>query len=96
MSILSEREFPGRQYRVPEEICIDVRRVIERLREINDAVNVRNLIAEVISAQSGGDGERRAQALNELFESAAEALSEMSSLEEALDDLRAELYDAMA
>ena len=89
-------ELPKRQYRVPEEICSDIRRVIGRLKEINETLNIRNLLAEVISSQSEGDAKKRITALNELFEYATEALSEMSELEENLDALKKELYEVMA
>lgn len=90
-----EAEYPPRMYRLPEEICSDIRRVGSKLKEINDMLNVRNIIAEVISEDSREEPLRRIEAVNELLDYAKEALSEMRELEEGLDGLKEELFDAL-
>ncbi len=87
-------EYPTRMYRAPEQICSDIRRVATRIREINDMLNIRNIIAEVISEHSEGDPLRRIEAVDELLDYANEALCEMRSLDEALSGLKQELFEA--
>ena len=67
----------------------------ERLAEINDMLNVRSLISEVISDQSESDPKRGAEAVSELIEYADEALYEMKELNEVLSELRCELLDTV-
>ena len=70
--------------------------MVERLNAINDMLNVRSLISEVISEQSEDDPKRSAEAVNELIEYADEALREMKELNEILSELRCELLDTVS
>ena len=83
-------------YRSPNEIKNDIEEVVERLSLINDMLNIRSLISEVISDQSEDDPKRSAEALNELIEYADEALYEMKELNEVLSELRSELLETVS
>ena len=82
-------------YRTPCEITRDIRAVSERISEINELLNIRNLLAEVITAESEGDVHRKIEAIDELIDFANEALSEMRELEASLDSLKEELTEAL-
>ena len=82
-------------YRSPAQIAGDIRSVSERIAEINQLLNVRNILAEVITAESEGDSLRKIEAVNELLDFAGEALLEMRELEETLDGLKRELCEAL-
>ena len=82
-------------YRTPQQITQDIRAVSERICEINRLVNVRSMVAEVITAESEGRAKKKIEALTELLDFAKEALSEMEELEESLDLLKLELYEVL-
>lgn len=82
-------------YRTPGQISSDIRAVSERISEINALLNVRNILAEVITAESEGNALRKIEAVNELLDFASEALDEMKELEETLDGLKKELCEAL-
>lgn len=84
-----------RLYREPSEIKRDISEVAERIGEINEMLNARRIISEVISEQSAEDYERKTEAITEICEFASEALSEMAELERALEELRIELIDSV-
>ncbi len=67
----------------------------ERISEINEMLNVRSLISEVISEQSESDSKRCAEAVSELIEYADAALYEMKELNVVLSELRCELIDTV-
>ena len=87
--------YPEGLYRTPEQIKRDMRIIGDRISETMYMLNVRNIIAEIISDGCGEDLERRAGAVRELVEEAEEALSNLKELEETLDELRAELEDSL-
>lgn len=82
-------------YRTPSQIVVDIRAISERIAEINDLLNVRKILAEAISEESGEDIERKIESVSELVDFAGEALLEMQELEQTLDGLKKELVDAM-
>ena len=82
-------------YRTPGQISGDIRAVSERIAEINELLNVRNILAEVITAESEGNSLRKIEAINELLDFASEALEEMKELEETLGGLKKELCEAL-
>ncbi len=86
---------PPRLYRTPNEIKNDIAEIAERIAEINEMLNVRNIISEIISEQSEDDARRRAMAVEELADFAAEVLVEMEELEESLASLRDELSESI-
>ena len=88
--------FEGRIYRSPSEIKRDIEEVAERISEINEMLNIRSLISDVISEQSDTEPKRSAEAVSELVEFADEALYEMRELSELLSELREELMDTLS
>ena len=87
--------FPDGLYRTPEQIKHDMRIISDRISETMYMLNVRNVIAEIISEDCGEDLTRRAGAVRELVEEAAEALANLKELEDALEELRGELEDSV-
>ena len=80
---------------MPSEIKRDIEEVTERISEINEMLNIRNIISEVIIEQSEEEPMRSASAVSELLEYADCALLEMRELGETLEELRAELFDTV-
>ena len=87
--------LPPRLYRHPDEIRRDIADIKRKINEVNDLFNIRELISSVISESEGGDMERVAAAASELAESAEEALSELRYFSQMLEELRAELTEAL-
>jgi seryl-tRNA synthetase len=82
-------------YRTPEQIKRDMREIGEKLSETVYMLNVRNVLSEIISESCGDDLARRAVAVRELVDEAAEARAKLAELEAALDELRAELEESI-
>ena len=82
-------------YRTPEQIKKDMREISERISDTVYMLNVRNVIAQIISETSGDDMRRRAGAISELVSEAKDALSMLRELEDTLDELRAELEESI-
>ncbi len=79
-------------YRSRDEIKEDIRYVYERISEINEMLNIRELISEVFNQESSVDIIKKAENVTELLKYAEEALTELKSLTERLDELKAELH----
>ncbi|MBE6635417.1 MAG: hypothetical protein E7617_04375 [Ruminococcaceae bacterium] len=83
--------LPPRVYRDTEEIKDDIRLVALRINEINEMLNIRELVAALAMNDIDSDPVRSAEAVRELADRAEDAIAELSSLNESLDALRAEL-----
>ncbi len=83
--------LPPRVYRSTEQIKDDIRVVALRINEINEMLNIRELVAALAMNDMDSDPVRSAEAVRELADRAEDALAELSSLNESLDNLRAEL-----
>lgn len=88
--------LPPRLYRTPEQIKADITDIAERINEIYEMINIRNIISEVISESCEEDLLSRIKAVNELLESAENALFDMKMMEKDIDMLREELFDAVS
>lgn len=75
------------------EIKEDIRCISERIAEVNAELNIRELISDVFDTESF-DIIKRAQSITELLKYAEEALSELRSLNEQLEELRCELISS--
>lgn len=85
--------FPPRLYRNPEEIKRDIRVVKERMEQINDMLNIRELLSEAFEGADEQSLPRRAEQIRELLKYADDTLQELSELSKTLDELRAELSE---
>ena len=82
-------------YRSRADIKEDIRLISERIAEVNDALNVRELISDIFNEESSVDMIKRAESITELLKCAEEALCELKELNEMLDDLKAELLSSV-
>ena len=82
-------------YRSRAEIKEDIRLISERIAEVNDALNVRELISDIFNEESSVDMIKKAESITELLKYAEEALAELRELNEILDDLKAELLSSV-
>ena len=82
-------------YRSRAEIKEDIRLISDRIAEVNDALNVRELISDIFNEESSVDMIKKAESITELLKYAEEALSELKELNERLDELKAELLSSV-
>ena len=80
-------------YRSRSEIKEDIRSISSRIAEVKEALNIRELIADIFNEEDY-DVIKRAEAVCELLKYAEEALEELKELNEVLDELRAELISS--
>lgn len=90
-----EFEYPygGTLYRTPGEIRTDIRRIAEKIREVDQRLNIRDMVVETLCTV-GGDPKKLVTSLEGLVEDAHAALDTLGELEGKLDDLRAELEES--
>lgn len=77
-------------YRSRSDIRNDIRCISERIAEVKETLNIRELIADIFNEQDY-DVIKRAEAVCELLKYAEEALEELKELSDVLDELKAEL-----
>ena len=82
-------------YRSRAEIKEDIRLISERIAEVNDSLNVRELISDIFNEENSADLFKRAESVTELLKYAEEALLELRDLNERLDELKAELLSSV-
>ena len=87
--------MPPRIYRSSEEIKRDIRGVSERISEINEMLNIRELLSEFVFEQSDLSTPKLQDKLSELLSYALEALDELRELSNTLDELKAELIESV-
>jgi hypothetical protein len=80
-------------YRTPEEIKADIRDIKERIEEVNERLNIRELMDSFLSSDNVGVDE--CLEMSALLESAIEALDELRDLNYALDELKEELLEVI-
>ena len=78
-------------YRSRSEIREDIKYISERIAEVNEMLNIRELLSDVFSEKNCADALKKAEAVTELLKYAEEALDELRSLNERLDELKSEL-----
>ena len=84
----------SRMYRSRAEIKEDIKYISERISEVNESLNIRELISNVFNEDGGYDIVKRAESVTEILKYAEEALVELRSLNERLDELKAELLSS--
>ncbi len=84
--------IPSMIYRSPAEIKEDMREIKSRIDKVNSMLNIRELLLDMLSEQSGSSQKVVTDLINLLSE-AREALSELSELEGELSTLEEELTE---
>ena len=69
--------------------------IYERIAEVNDSLNVRELLSDIFNEENSADLLKRAESVTELLKYAEEALTELRVLNERLDELKAELLSSV-
>ena len=85
--------IPPRLYREPEEISRDIEEIRRRILDTDRRLNARDIIAEMICAQSGREPEKWIPALMGIIEGASDTLLELERLKDALEMLKSELEE---
>ena len=92
-SARAEFGVPSRLYRETSEIRADIMNVKRSIRSINDKLNIRNMLLDLIAETEKEDPKRFIPALFEALSEAEEAMEKLSELKEELGDLEDELYE---
>ncbi len=82
-----------RIYRSPEEIRLDIYEAKLAIEKINDRLNIRSLMFEMLSNEEDLPPSKLVSALENMLSEAEEALRELTNLNEELSMLEAELYE---
>ena len=83
----------ARIYRSPEEIRLDIYEAKLAIEKINERLNIRSLIFEMISEKEEMSPEELVSTLEDMLSEAESALSELSALNDQLSELEEELYE---
>ena len=83
-------------YRSRAEIKEEIRCIHERICEVNESLNIRELISDALDEAGDGDIVKKAERVTELLKYAEESLSELRFLNERLSDLKAELISSVS
>ena len=78
-------------YRSPVEIGEEIGYIKSKIKGINDAINLREMLTSILSGNEAADPETLVEALSDVVSEAKEALDELRELEEELSELEAEL-----
>ena len=87
--------MPTRLYRSPCEIRRDMTRISKQIKEADEMLSVRNILVELLSEWSEGDGAKWIPELEEIVRDARASLDNLRRLEEAIDDLSCELEESL-
>ena len=85
--------MPARLYRTPRQIYDDISELKARITEVNDTLCVHDLLMEFMSEWADKEPERWIGELEEIVESAKDALAELGELNEAIEELRGEMEE---
>ena len=85
--------FAPRLYRTPDEIKEEIGGIKDRIEEVNERLNIRELMDSILSGDEVGADE--CSEVSALLESALEALDELRELNNILDELKAELVEVI-
>ena len=88
--------IPPRLYRHPEEIKTDIKEISQRISEINEMLNIRELLADFLLDDGVENLRSSSGKLSELLTYALEALDELKALNETLEELKDELVESVA
>ena len=87
--------MPARLYRSPCEIRRDMTRISKQIKEADEMLSVRNILVELLSEWSDGDGAKWIPELEEIVRDARASLDNLRRLEGAIDDLSCELEESL-
>ena len=85
------RDLPGRIYRSTSEICEDIQRIKEKIKEISERVNIRALLLDILTDERELQPGNMLRELRLALEEAEDALSSLKKFEEELLALESEL-----
>ena len=83
------------KYRSKAAIKDEMRCIHERICELNESLNIRELISDALDEVEEGDVVKKAERITELLKYAEESLEELRSLNERLCDLKSELVSSV-
>ena len=78
-------------YRSLSDIRSDIRDVSEKIRDINEGLNIRHILMQTMSRSAEEDPQKWIPELSEIISGAEAGLMALSELNELLDDLKEEL-----
>lgn len=84
---------PARLYRSPDKIRQDIFEIKTKIESVNQRLNIRNILSEVMDEYAYGEAEKWIPALSDIVFEAEETLNNLKSLRESLDALCEELED---
>ena len=84
---------PARLYRSPDKIRQDIFEIKTKIESVNQRLNIRNILSEVMDEYAYGEAEKWIPALSDIVFEAEETLNNLKSLRESLDALCKELED---
>ncbi len=87
--------MPARLYRSPCEIRRDMTRISKQIKEADEMLSVRNILAEMISECAEGEPSKWLPELEEIVSEARASLENLNRLNTALDSLSSELSETL-
>ncbi len=85
--------IPPRIYRSPKEIRSDISKIKQRISEVNEMLNIRSILTEILTAERASSPESLIPELENAIKEARDALKRLSELESELSLLEEELGD---
>ena len=85
--------LPPRLYRTTEEIRCDISSLKSKIKEVNDRLNIRNFLVDLIADAEEREPEIAVRFLEDALTEAEEALVQLSEFKEELLLLEDELYE---
>ena len=85
--------MPPRIYRAPSEITRDISALKASIAAINEKLNIRSLLLDIICEEDEGRPEKVVPILETALAEAEEALATLTELREELCSLENELYE---
>lgn len=82
-------------YRRPSEIVRDIYEVKGKLETMEQMLNIRNMLSEIMTEQAGREPEQWVVRLEEAVTEAQNTLEKLRGLKASLDTLERELEDAL-
>ena len=83
----------ARLYRSPEEIIKDIGEIKDKINEINEGLNIRDIVASTMGDLAYGEPEKWIARLEQIVDDANETLDSLRMLQHSLDELYKELED---
>ncbi len=84
-----------RLYRSPNEIRRDIAEINQRIRTVDERLNIRKLLTELFTECSAGDPDGWVKEFSRMLDDAKEGLEQLYSLRDGLEMLNRELEDTL-